>query len=197
MTLQIPKRTVPWQYDAPWGPVEPAFHSKLRECAGRRGVREDAERAVDPESSNQDKLRKPRPGAVARAAGLLQGKPLPAPAKAPEKAAGAVSATETPKQPSPVNPKPAIKPKAQQMGILARIWSSVQIKYSIAGKKRLRVAELTSLGDKRFVALVTVEGREFLIGGGTGGVSLLTPISSAPVSATEIRSEMNEAGDLQ
>ncbi|HEX4322519.1 MAG TPA: flagellar biosynthetic protein FliO [Acidobacteriaceae bacterium] len=46
----------------------------------------------------------------------------------------------------------------------------------MSATKRLRVAEVASLGDKRFVALVSVEGREFLIGGGASGVSLLTPL---------------------
>jgi hypothetical protein len=41
---------------------------------------------------------------------------------------------------------------------------------------QLRLAETVSLGEKRFVAIIHVEGRKFLIGGGTSGVSLLTQL---------------------
>jgi flagellar biogenesis protein FliO len=40
----------------------------------------------------------------------------------------------------------------------------------------MRVTENVPLGEKRFVALVTVDGREFLIGGGPSGVSLLSQL---------------------
>lgn len=63
-------------------------------------------------------------------------------------------------------------------GVLQTIWKTIRSKYMTAGAKRLRVGEITSLGEKRFVALISVEGREFLIGGGTAGVSLLTPLDS-------------------
>jgi flagellar biogenesis protein FliO len=43
--------------------------------------------------------------------------------------------------------------------------------------KRMRVAETVSLGEKRFVSIVNVEGREFLIGGGSSGVTLLAQLS--------------------
>jgi len=37
---------------------------------------------------------------------------------------------------------------------------------------------MVSLGEKRFVAVVCLEGREFLVGGGASGVSLLTQLGS-------------------
>jgi hypothetical protein len=42
--------------------------------------------------------------------------------------------------------------------------------------KRLQVAETVSLGEKRFVAVIKVDGREFLIGGGATNVSLLAQL---------------------
>lgn len=45
--------------------------------------------------------------------------------------------------------------------------------YGLSTTKRLRVAETLSLGEKRFVAILKVDGCDFLIGGGTSGVSLL------------------------
>ena len=47
--------------------------------------------------------------------------------------------------------------------------------------RRLRVSETVSLGDKRFVSIVEVDGVSFLIGGGTATVSLLTPLGDKPV----------------
>ncbi len=39
--------------------------------------------------------------------------------------------------------------------------------------RRLRVSETISLGEKRFVAILQVDGAQFLIGGSAGNVSLL------------------------
>ena len=65
-------------------------------------------------------------------------------------------------------------------GMMARAWTWLHKKYTLTATKRLRVAETVSLGEQRFVALVSVEGREFLIGGGTSGVSLLAQLGVAP-----------------
>jgi len=69
-------------------------------------------------------------------------------------------------------------------GVLKQAVSWLNTKYSISATKRLRVAEVVSLGEKRFVALVKVEDREFLIGGGTAGISLLTQLG-APRGCTD------------
>ena len=49
--------------------------------------------------------------------------------------------------------------------------------------RRLRVSETVSLGDKRFVSIVEVDGVDFLIGGGVANVSLLTRLG--PVATEE------------
>jgi hypothetical protein len=59
---------------------------------------------------------------------------------------------------------------------LPRVWSWLRGRYALTATKRLRLAETVSLGEKRFVALITLEGREFLIGGGASGVSLLAQL---------------------
>jgi hypothetical protein len=59
---------------------------------------------------------------------------------------------------------------------LARIWSWLHSKYTKSAGKRLRLSEVVSLGDKRFVALVKVEDREFLVGGAASGLSLLAQL---------------------
>jgi hypothetical protein len=73
---------------------------------------------------------------------------------------------------------------------LLRAWSWLHGKYVNAPSKRLRVAEVVSFGEKRFVALVTVEGREFLIGGGASGVSLMTPLESKLEPLHALRSDL-------
>jgi hypothetical protein len=42
--------------------------------------------------------------------------------------------------------------------------------------KKLRLVETVSLGEKRFVAIVHADGRDFLVGGGTSGVSMLAQL---------------------
>ena len=73
-------------------------------------------------------------------------------------------------------------------GALASTWSRLHAKYTLTATKRLRISETVSLGEKRFVAIVTVGGREFLIGGGAAGISLLAKLGSCAES---------EAGPLQ
>ena len=51
-------------------------------------------------------------------------------------------------------------------------------------QRRLRVSETVSLGEKRFVSIVELDGQAFLIGGGTAGVSLLAELSPAPEQRT-------------
>lgn len=46
--------------------------------------------------------------------------------------------------------------------------------------RRLQVAETLQLGEKRFVAILRVDGEQFLIGGSTGGVSLLASLAGEP-----------------
>jgi len=64
-------------------------------------------------------------------------------------------------------------------------------------EKKLRVTESISLGEKRFVAILHVEGRKFLIGGGSTGVSLLSALDPAKTStdAAEAIHLLAVAGD--
>ena len=54
------------------------------------------------------------------------------------------------------------------------MFSWLRERLGTASAKELHLTETVQLGEKRFVALVTVDGREFLIGGGASGVSLLS-----------------------
>jgi len=80
--------------------------------------------------------------------------------------------------------------EGSRMAGLMRAFSWVQSKYAMTATKRLRVSETVSLGEKRFVALVTVEGREFLIGGGSAGVSLLAQLSNGTKGADGLGSAL-------
>ena len=74
----------------------------------------------------------------------------------------------------PYRPKVMQKQKLPQPSTLTRALSWLKKQYPVVHEKRLQVSENIQLGEKRFVALVTVDGREFLIGGGPTGVSLLS-----------------------
>jgi len=58
--------------------------------------------------------------------------------------------------------------------VLARGWSWLQQRVKTQqAKKRLRVCESVSLGEKRFIAVVQVDGEQFLVGGSSSSVSTL------------------------
>jgi flagellar biogenesis protein FliO len=58
--------------------------------------------------------------------------------------------------------------------VLTRAWNWTQHKLkSHQVKKRLRVCESVSLGEKRFIAVIQVDGEQFLVGGSSSSVSTL------------------------
>jgi hypothetical protein len=61
-------------------------------------------------------------------------------------------------------------------GLLVRAFSWLKSNRAFGAEKQMRVTETVALGEKRFVAVLQVEGRKFLIGGGATGVSLLTSL---------------------
>jgi hypothetical protein len=75
----------------------------------------------------------------------------------------------------------AIAPNRFRAQPVASAWAWLKKNYASSATKRMRVAETVSLGEKRFVAILRVDGREFLIGGGTAGISLLTQIEKPRV----------------
>lgn len=64
-------------------------------------------------------------------------------------------------------------------GLLSSAWNWIK-KQQVArcNNKRLQVSATASLGEKRFVAVVEVDGMEFLVGGGPANVALLAPLST-------------------
>lgn len=68
-------------------------------------------------------------------------------------------------------------------GAVSRAFSWLQKRYTLRPTRQLRVSETVSLGEKRFVAILHVEDRKFLIGGGASTVSLLTQLDAMTESA--------------
>lgn len=76
-------------------------------------------------------------------------------------------------------------------GLLTRglAWLKKNNKFAVA--KQLRVAETVSLGEKRFVSVIQVDGQKFLIGGGSSGVTLLTQLGAADTAGAALQTIAN------
>jgi flagellar biogenesis protein FliO len=85
--------------------------------------------------------------------------------------------------PAQVLPFPVIADEAvlntlrASTNLFSRAWTWVQQRQAArTNVKRLRVAETVSLGEKRFVAVVQVDGRHFLLAGGPTNIVLLAQL---------------------
>jgi len=84
----------------------------------------------------------------------------------------------------PWSPSPASAERTQNASAIRKVfltlcgWIEVQ-NSSRSSAKRLRVAETVSLGEKRFVAVVHVDGLQFLVGGSSNNVSLLAQLTGS------------------
>ena len=63
------------------------------------------------------------------------------------------------------------------------VWGIGRVSQSRRGRQPISVESAITLGDKRSLVIVTVEGRRLLVGVAPGSVSLLTELS-APFSET-------------
>jgi len=69
-------------------------------------------------------------------------------------------------------------PKQSAVGLLARGLNWIRARQvARSNNKGLRVAASVSLGEKRFIAVVQVDGLQFLIGGGAANVALLAHLN--------------------
>jgi hypothetical protein len=198
------KRSIPWQDSGPRlcseivesVPSHASFHASLRDCA-KKNVEQKSPRAKHAPSRSRWKS-KPRgqdPTFSERAAAWLRAQYASWATKQLQ-TARSVSLVKN-SSPNLRQDKKANQHKRPSKGVLSQIWSWVQSRYSLSSTKRLRVGEIAQLGEKRFVALVTVEGREFLIGGGSTGISLLTPLGAAPQSGEPIQAKFDVGGDSE
>jgi flagellar biogenesis protein FliO len=73
----------------------------------------------------------------------------------------------------------ALSTLRSQTGLLSRVWRWMQARHvERSSARRLRVAETVSLGEKRFVAVVQVDGRHFLVAGGPANIALLAQLDA-------------------
>jgi flagellar biogenesis protein FliO len=68
-------------------------------------------------------------------------------------------------------------PLQGSVGLLSNLWRWLKDRQvGRSHTKRLQVTSSVSLGEKRFVAVVQVDGLQFLVGGGASNVSLLAQL---------------------
>jgi hypothetical protein len=160
-----------------------SFHASLRECEVNYVKPREAEpeksvsiqpRAIEPQKSAPNSRRRswPRLWPLTRARKTL---PLK---KQLQVVKSVTLETSVPNHSQP-NHSQIVQPQRTGSRILAHIRSWLHSKYTMSSAKRLRVTEMVPLGEKRFLAVVSVEGREFLIGGGASGVSVVTQLQGA------------------
>jgi hypothetical protein len=75
---------------------------------------------------------------------------------------------------------------------LSRAWKWIQERQvARSSTRRLKVAETVSLGEKRFVAVVEVDGLQFLLGGGATNVTLLAQLNATETFGEVLKETMN------
>ena len=81
--------------------------------------------------------------------------------------------------------------------LLSAAWQRLRCRLRLRREPRsLRVCDVASLGEKRFVAVVQYGSRRFLVGGGAGSVSLLSKLdhedlpAEPPHAGREVRSKV-------
>jgi hypothetical protein len=111
--------------------------------------------------------------------------------EAPEAAAIEASEAEIPGLPA--IGKPNVFDVASKIGK----WIKGHVKIQ-ANRKRLRVSESVSLGEKRFIAVVQLDGKEFLVGGAPNSLSLLANVGkNGSTTFAEALNESYEQGRNQ
>ena len=97
----------------------------------------------------------------------------PAKSKTPRRRAVAL-----PVQLSPSMFQPSSIQRPGTPGLFRTILNWIERRRSGSSGPRLRVTETISLGEKRFVSVVHVDGQRFLIGGSASNVALLTQLDT-------------------
>jgi hypothetical protein len=92
----------------------------------------------------------------------------------------------------------ASTPAGRLPQILKTAWNWIQERLqSQQPRKRLRVCETVSLGEKRFIAVVQVDGEQFLVGGSSNSVSTLAHLDKArgfsEVLGQSLRQDLGQA----
>lgn len=129
-------------------------------------------------------------------------KKCPAPVGSPLTAGASLKKKEV-QQPEPLPQQPEPQPVLQAApenapaqpriadGLLIRGWAWLKKNNKFSAARQLRVAETISLGEKRFVSVIHIDGQKFLIGGGSQGVTLLTQLGSAQAGSDPLQAIAN------
>lgn len=102
----------------------------------------------------------------------------------------------SPSHSSPVEKENSVPANRRRPGALMRLFYWLQKRAVLRATKQLRVSETVSLGEKRFVAILQVENRKFLIGGGASSVALLTQLDAQSETASTPVASMPEPAPL-
>jgi hypothetical protein len=82
-------------------------------------------------------------------------------------------------------------------GLVSRAINWIQTrKLGRSSTRRLHVSETVSLGEKRFVAVIQIDGSQYLVGGGATNVALLAKLN-AKESFHELLNETMTSSELQ
>jgi Flagellar biosynthesis protein, FliO len=76
------------------------------------------------------------------------------------------------------------------LGILRTLWTRLRQVRVRQIKKRLRVCETVPLGEKRFIAVIQVDDKQFLLGGSSNSVSLLAQLDKPAEFSTVLQSRI-------
>jgi flagellar biogenesis protein FliO len=102
------------------------------------------------------------------------------------------------------SPSPVLAPEASlstlrsHAGLLSRAWGWLQaLSGARSSTRRLRVAETVSLGEKRFVAVVQVDGRHFLLAGGPTNIVLLAQLDAKDAFEDVLTKTLTDPGRKQ
>ena len=77
-------------------------------------------------------------------------------------------------------------------GLLSRAWRWIQERQAARSTtRRLKVTETVSLGEKRFVAVVQVDGLQFLLGGSATNVTLLAQLNATETFGDVLKETIN------
>lgn len=194
MSALNPSLSAPWLSDEET-PKTASFARTLRAFAEQKRAETSRPRPSPATSITQIKQKRPlRPlGPLQRGPEKVAGRKMPELGTEQPSAAQAVAA----KKASRAAKAPVVcTPSRQQSApLLARAWGWLQKQNAFSGKKQLRVCETVSLGEKRFVAVVQIDGQKFLIGGGSAGVSLLSELDTEPESEMDAAPENENEGE--
>ena len=89
------------------------------------------------------------------------------------------------------------RPKPKQSQISRWLADLFHGKLRLVPEKKLRVVETVSLGERRFVTIIQVEGRKFLIGGSSSNVSMLASLDNGGNPAELLKFQPEQTEPLQ